>query len=45
VNQPGYYGNGAFNELLPPARQSGIRLKGDTDEIIEQLLQAIKSYI
>lgn len=30
---------------LPPARQSGIRLNGDTDEIIEQLLQAIKSYI
>ncbi|MCD6150729.1 MAG: electron transfer flavoprotein subunit beta/FixA family protein [Deltaproteobacteria bacterium] len=30
---------------LPPARQSGISLKGDMDEIIEQLLQAIKSYL
>ncbi|MEA3241557.1 MAG: electron transfer flavoprotein subunit beta/FixA family protein [Pseudomonadota bacterium] len=27
---------------LPPVRQSGIRLRGDLDEIIEQLLQAIK---
>ena len=28
---------------LPPARQSGIRLRGDIDEIIEQLLRGLNS--
>jgi len=30
---------------LPPARQSGIRLRGEMDEIIEQLLGGIKNYL
>jgi len=30
---------------LPPARQSGIKLQGDMNEIIEQLLQGLKIHI
>ncbi|MBW1646194.1 MAG: electron transfer flavoprotein subunit beta/FixA family protein [Deltaproteobacteria bacterium] len=30
---------------LPPPRQSGVRLRGDLDEIVDQLLQGIKKYL
>ena len=30
---------------LPPPRQSGVRLQGELDEIVDQLVQGIKKYI